>query len=80
MLGPVIEVIGHGDRARGTRALTNGEVLGKGGGTLDRRLIGTHVGAGRVGCPVGFQAAYLRNTGRATRVAVAVIFDDVILL
>lgn len=78
VLGPGREVVGGGDGTRGTLALPDGPVLGEGGGTGDRGLVGASVGALDVGGTVGLDGTKLGHA-RTARVEAAVALDDVVL-
>lgn len=78
MLGPGSEDVSSGDRARSALGVADSPVLGKGAGAGDRGLVGTGIGAERVGGAIRADGSELGHAGGA-RVEAAVGLDDVVL-
>ena len=78
MLGPGVEVVGSGDGTGSTLVLTDRPVLGEGGGTSDRGLVGASVGAESVDGTVRGDRPKLGHAAGA-RVEGAVALNDVVL-
>ncbi len=78
MLGPGVEVVGSGDGTGSALVLTDRPVLGEGGGTSDRGLVGASVGAEGVDGTVRGDRAELGHAAGA-RVEGAVALNNVVL-
>lgn len=78
VLGPGVEVVGSGDGTGGTLVLTDRPVLGEGGGTSDRGLVGASVGAEGVDGAIRSDRAELGHAAGA-RVEGAVALNNVVL-
>src|SRR5690606_21007483 len=82
--GPVVEVVGHGDRAGDVAEtllrIAHAEILVEGAaGALDRRCVDTLAAAHVVGGAVALEAAVVHAARAAGRVVRSVALDDVIL-
>lgn len=78
VLGPGIEVVRGGDRARGALVLPDRPVLGEGAGASNGRLVGASVGAQSVSGAIRRDGTELGHS-RRTRVETTVVLDDVVL-
>jgi hypothetical protein len=70
-------VVAGGNRPRRTLVLANGEVLLKGAGTRNRRLVVTGVGADLISASIRREGSEALSS--AARVVIAVVLDDVVL-
>jgi hypothetical protein len=78
VLGPGVEVVGSGDGTGRTLVLTDRPVLGEGGGTSDRGLVGAGISAESVDGTVRGDRAELGHAARA-RVEGTVVLNNVVL-
>lgn len=77
MLGPEVEMVGNSHRSRSARALSNGEVLRERACSCDGRFVCSSVGADLVSASIRVHGT--KACGRAARVVITVILDDVVL-